>query len=221
MNHSHREEATKEGVVLIHGIWMNGLDMSLLRRRLAAAGYLTEQFTYPSVNASPEENAVTLSEFIKRIHVPKLFFVCHSLGGLLVRHLFHIFPEQRPGRVVTLGTPHRGSHVAGRLSRHPLGRWLLGRSVDQGLCGSVPAWSGNYEVGVIAGTLPMGVGRVIPGLPFPNDGTVAVEETILPNMRDHITLPVSHTGLLFAPSGAQQTLHFLRHGEFDHDRHRD
>ncbi|MCI0401219.1 MAG: putative lipase [Gammaproteobacteria bacterium] len=207
-----------QGVVLVHGVWMNGLDMSLLRHRIRVAGYLTAQFRYLSLNASPVENALCLSEFIKRIDVPELFFVCHSLGGLLVRHLFHIHPQQRPGRIVTLGTPHGGSHSARQLSRSRLGRWLLGRSVEQGLLGKVPRWSATNELGVIAGRLRMGVGCVIPGLACPNDGTVAVEETMLANMRDHITLRVSHTGMLFAPSVARQTLHFLEHGQFDHDR---
>jgi hypothetical protein len=51
-------------------------------------------------------------------------------------------------------------------------------------------------------------------MPEPNDGTVAVEETKLPGIKDHIELPVSHTGLLVSAAVASQTAFFLRHGEF-------
>jgi hypothetical protein len=69
-------------------------------------------------------------------------------------------------------------------------------------------------VGVIAGTLAVGLGVVIENLPQPNDGTVAVDETRLPGIKDHLELPVSHTGLLVSATVASQTAYFLRHGAF-------
>jgi len=68
--------------------------------------------------------------------------------------------------------------------------------------------------GVIAGTLGVGLGVIIDNLPSPNDGTVAVEETRLPGIRDHIEIAVTHTGLLVSALAASQTAYFLRHGEF-------
>ena len=195
---------------------MNGLDMGLLQRRLTARGYHTLRFHYPSIRATPAENALQLARHVETTANPVIHFVCHSLGGLVLRHLFHLVPEQKPGRVVTLGTPHGYSKAARQLYRTAAGRMLLGKSVDSGLLGGVPAWQGKHELGVIAGTLHLGIGMLIPGIPKPNDGTVAVEETRMDGMKDHITLPVSHTGMLFSRTVYEQTTHFLEHGMFRH-----
>ena len=52
-------------------------------------------------------------------------------------------------------------------------------------------------------------------LPEPNDGTIAVVETQMPWLTDHLTYPVTHTGFLVSPEVASQTAHFLRHGLFE------
>lgn len=200
--------------ILVHGIWMNGLDMGLLQRRLMARGYHTTRFHYNSVSATPAENARQLGRLVETIEQPVIHFICHSLGGLVLRHLFHLCPEQKPGRVVTLGTPHRCSSAAGQLSRIAVGRILLGKSMDSGLLGGAPAWQGRNDLGVIAGTLRLGIGMLIPGIPAPNDGSVAVEETCLERMKDHIVLPVSHTGMLFSHTVFEQTAYFLERGVF-------
>jgi hypothetical protein len=93
---------------------------------------------------------------------------------------------------------------------------LLGQSVQNGLLGNVPPWLGSHDLGVIAGSLRMGIGMIIPGVPRPSDGTVAVEETRLEGMADHIVLPVSHFGMLLSSGVAKQTIHFLSNGFFKH-----
>ena len=57
---------------------------------------------------------------------------------------------------------------------------------------------------------------MVPGLPRPNDGTVAVDETQVPDQTDTITLPVTHTGLLFSAGVARQVVRFLATGRFSH-----
>jgi len=206
----------KETVVLVHGLWMNGLEMSLLGKRLSRAGFHTRRFKYPSVNSGPHDNASALQELVQIIDSNKLHFVCHSLGGLVIRHLFHRYPDQRPGRIVTLGTPHRFSRAAKYLADRDTGRRMLGHSMKGGLLGNVPAWSGSRDLGVIAGCLRFGLGMIIPGIPRPNDGTVAVSETRLAGMTDHIVLPVSHFGLLISGAVADQSICFLQTGRFNH-----
>ena len=207
---------TPEAVVLVHGLWVSGLDMSLLRMRLRHAGFEARQFSYPSVRSSPRSNAIELNAFIQSLHGDTVHLVGHSLGGLVIRHLFHEYPGQRPGRVVTLGTAHRPSSAAKSLARWPPGRMLLGESLRGGLLGGLPPWPAQRELGCIAGTLRFGMGTFLPGIPQPSDGTVAVEETRLPEMRDHISFPVSHFGLLVSRRVAGETMHFLRHGRFNH-----
>lgn len=206
----------EETIVLVHGLYMNGVDMSLLRRRLEQAGFNTLQFSYHSLQNSPMVNALALQSFVEKIHSPVIHYVCHSLGGLVIRHLFNHYPEQKPGRVVTLGTPHIISSAAQKLNRTSAGRLLLGESTRLGLLGDVPPWRNAHKLGVIAGTLRLGLGMFITGIPRPNDGTVAVAETKLDGMADHITLPVSHFGMLISQAVTRQTIHFIHHDIFQH-----
>ena len=204
----------KETVILVHGIWVNGLDMILLRKQLEHAGYDTRRFSYHSVRSTPVENALALQTFSETVKSTVIHYVCHSLGGLVVRHLFYNYPQRTPGRVVTLGTPHNASSAARALTRFAPARLLFGRSTHQGLVGNVPPWRGTHEIGVIAGTVRFGLGLLVSGVPEPNDGTVAVSETILKGMTDHITVSTSHTGMLFSKAAADQTIHFLKNGHF-------
>ena len=73
------------------------------------------------------------------------------------------------------------------------------------------------EVGVLAGTRSVGLGRVVPGLPRPNDGVVAVTETRLPGAADFIALPVAHSQMLASRPCATQIAAFLETGRFLHD----
>ena len=128
----------EETVVLVHGLWMNGLDMTVMRQRLAHAGYHSRQFTYHTLKHSPPESALELHRAIIDMDAPVLHFVCHSLGGLIIRHLFHLYPGQRPGRVVTLGTPHQPSRAAQQLAQHAPDRFILGKGNAQALVSVLP-----------------------------------------------------------------------------------
>ncbi|MEO7557885.1 MAG: alpha/beta hydrolase [Gammaproteobacteria bacterium] len=203
----------KEIVIVVHGLWMTGIDMLLLRRRLRRCGYEVVQFTYPTMRNSIDANAACLHEFTRTCDQDAtIHFIGHSLGGLVILRLFRDFPE-RPGRIVLLGTPCAGSYVARRLTQY-LGRWLFGQSLEQGLLSDTHRWNGGRALGVIAGNLSFGGGMIVRGLPRPNDGTVAVQETYLSGMTEHITLPVSHTGLLFSTTVARQVCAFLKTGRF-------
>ena len=210
-----------ETVILVHGIWMTGLDMSLLHHRLKLCGFKPVQFSYPTVRCSLKDNAKKLQHFVlaleKNSDVNTVHFVAHSLGGLLLRQFFNDYPDQNPGRVVTLGTPHQGSRVARRMGCNPFGKMLLGKSYLHGLRGDVPLWQlkqghTKREIAVFAGRASMGVGRMIEKLPQPNDGTVAVTETYLEGMNTHRIFPTTHMGLLFSDEVAQAVCEFLRKG---------
>ena len=79
----------EEVVVLIHGLFMSGREMALLRRQLTVAGFSTRQFSYPSVRVSPAVAARLLGDFVAGIEAPVVHYVAHSLGGLVLRHFFH------------------------------------------------------------------------------------------------------------------------------------
>jgi hypothetical protein len=113
-----------------------------------------------------------------------------------------------------MGTPVNGSAAAHLLARSWVTRHLLGKSIVRGLLGEAPRASDTHEVGVIAGSLPLGIGRFLGGASGTHDGTVAVAETVLAGAREHLTLPVSHTGLLFSRAVADAVAAFLRTGRF-------
>ena len=117
--------------------------------------------------------------------------------------------------MVLLGTPAGGSAVARRLRGSAWTRWLVGRSVERGLLGEVPPWTGRAELGVISGDRSLGVGRLVTHLPGPNDGTVAVAETRLPGAVAHLVLHSSHMGLVFSSTVAAAVCRFLEAGRFD------
>ena len=203
-------------IIFIHGLFMNGTDMSLLRYRFKKNGYNTFQFSYKSTRYTPFQNAQKLSEFIELIQSKKIYFVCHSLGGIILRHYLSLYPARDLGNVVMLGTPNQISIIAKTLTRWSLGRKLLGRSVENGLTGILPPWDSKQKLGIIAGYFPVGSEILSPIIKNPNDGTVSIEETRLHGSEDHITLRCSHLGLLFSKKVFLQTKHFLENSSFIH-----
>ena len=206
----------KETVVLIHGLWLSGWGLAWLARRLRRAGYAVRVYSYPSTRLDLRVNAELLNRYLRACAADTVHLVGHSLGGVLIRALFHYYPDQKPGCIVTLAAPHGGSVVARRLARSALGRRLLGRCVLQFLRGVPRTWAPPARaLGVVSGGLAFGLGRLFhPGLPRPNDGVLTAAESTMPGATDQITLPVAHSGMLFAPAAARQVRHFLAAGRF-------
>lgn len=202
-------------IVLIHGLWTHGLIMLPMAHMLQKYGYDTHHFSYHTISETLEQSAARLQEFVQQLAAEQLHFVGHSLGGLLIRKFLQRYPDQAPGRIVTLGTPHSGSYVASHLGRSGLMRKLFGCSLPP-LTGDITPWQGERELGAIAGSRSIGLGFIIRDLPKPNDGTVSIDETRLETMRDHITLPYTHTSMLMAEEVAKQVHDFLQTGQFSH-----
>ena len=120
-----------------------------------------------------------------------------------------------PGRIVLLGSPLNGSRAAQNLARLPFGRKIMGRGVREDLLTeSQRRWSGQRELGVIAGSVGIGLGRLVGVHGAPSDGTIFVEETRLPGILEHLVLRVSHTALPWSSMVARQTAAFLSDGNF-------
>jgi len=206
-----------ETVVLVHGLWVHGIVMELMRRRVARHGYRALAYSYPSMRLTLAENAERLARFSRAIAAPRLHFVGHSLGGLIVLRMLERTPGLAPGRSVLLGSPVAGSLAARRLARLPGGRAALGRSAPEWHEAAYRGFESRREIGVVAGRLPVGIGRIVaPDLPAPSDGVVSVAETRLPAMRDHIVLDVNHFGMLTSRTVVRQVCAFLRDGTFVH-----
>jgi pimeloyl-ACP methyl ester carboxylesterase len=202
-------------VVTVHGLWMHMGSMIVLQRRLEAHGFTVRAFGYPSVTHSLEANAHALGEFIERVPADTVHLVAHSLGGVLIRTLLERRAPARLGRVVMLGSPLRGSSVGARTARLPGGRRIVGKSIaDLNARGGFTQWPPAVAAGCIAGRMPIGAGWLVGGFLQANDGTVAVAETRLPGLADHVVLNVSHFALLWSRQVSAQAQHFLEHGRF-------
>jgi pimeloyl-ACP methyl ester carboxylesterase len=215
---SHENKRPYETVVLVHGLWLSGWCLLMLQRHLRRCGFGDARaFSYHSVSRDLLENAQALQRYLRELDAPAVHLVGHSLGGLVIRALFHQYPQQPPGRIVTLGSPHRGNHPARILAGAAVGRAITGRSIAQLVAGVPDRWEPPArDVGIIAGDLSIGLGRLFPGLPKPNDGVVALAETELVGATDRVTVHVSHTALVFSRQAAEQVCHFLKHGRFAH-----
>ncbi|MDH7453514.1 alpha/beta hydrolase [Luteimonas composti] len=200
-------------VLLIHGIWNARLWLLPLARKLRAAGFDARIWGYSSVLDDPAHAARALAERLRG--GPQMDLVGYSLGGLVALEALRIAPALPVRRVVCLGSPLCGSCTARSLGAHRWSSPLLGRSarlLQRGLGDAPPP----VEVGVVAGCVPRGLGRLLAVVDPESDGTVAIAETRVPGLRDHCIVQASHSGLLLSPQAARQAACFLRSGRFEH-----
>jgi len=208
-----------ETIVLVHGLWMNGFELSLLRRRLQRNfGAATCTFRYASIRHGLAYNAEQLNKFLRSLPVDKVHLVGHSLGGVLILHTLARFPNPQVDRVICLGSPLADSAPARDLARTRSGRRVIGRTLSDALSVMPLRSTGIAQpVGIIAGTKALGMGRLLGVLDRPNDGVVSVSETQCPGHADRLQLPVSHIGLIISAFAAEQTVAFIKHARFDHE----
>ena len=208
-------------IVLVHGLWLHSAAMLLMKQGFSRRGYKVHAYSYPSVRLDLTANAERLIRFCMSRTDGPFHLVGHSMGGLVALTAAERLPRERIGRILLLGTPYADCHAGRTVQRRiPGGTAIIGRCMGQWLRESQRSAARDaYEIGVVAGTGRIGLGRfVAPDLPMPNDGVVAVDETRVPGMRDHIVLPVSHTLMLIAPEVVHQSCAFLQSGTFDHAR---
>ncbi|MHC1789785.1 esterase/lipase family protein [Solidesulfovibrio sp.] len=176
-------------VVCLHGLYHNPAAFLAFRPALARAGF--DQLVvlgYSSFGSDFEAEAGRLGARLRCGTHPDapLLFLGHSLGGLMARRLA-AEPDlgRRTRAVVTLGTPHRGSALAGLA----LGR--LGRSLRPG----------SRLLARLA-ALPDPAGARCIALCSPVDNLVVPDTGLLPDRPGWqvvVTPPVSHVAMLYHP----------------------
>ncbi len=203
-------------VVLLSGIWLPRWSLWLLAWRLRRCGFIPHLFAYHTMGRDLQQNAAALQAFLRRLPAEEtVHLVAFSLGGLVVRALWHFYPQQRPGRIVTLGTPHHGSLAAERLVHWRWSRGIAGKSLADLVAGKPQSWAlPACELGIVAGSVNLGLGRLVVRHREVSDGTVSLSETRLSQATDFLSVRTSHFGMLVSAACAQAVCRFLRHGRF-------
>jgi len=115
---------------------------------------------------------------------------------------------------VLAGAPARGGQPASGQAAARLGRWMIGATAPRR--GERNAtWRRREPLGIIAGTLPLGLGWMTGRLPGRSDGVVRVEETLVEGMAQQVTVPVTHSALIVSRRVAGLVGRFLAAGRFE------
>jgi pimeloyl-ACP methyl ester carboxylesterase len=194
-------------VLLVHGLWMHAPVLYFWARKLRAAGYRTEYFSYQSLLQRPEHAAARLRA--EALAESDTDILAHSLGGLIVLEAL-AGCRNFGGRILCVGSPLAGSRIVRQYRDSVLGT-LAGHSTALLSRGFTQVPDG-LDVSVIAGTNAKGLGRLVHRFDEPNDGSVAVSETWIPGLRRHLSVPVSHSGQLFSNTVMTHILALLNRG---------
>jgi pimeloyl-ACP methyl ester carboxylesterase len=194
-------------VILVHALWMTGLELRWLGRQLEHCGFTVRYFRYSSWSGTLDRAAAGLRRFAERQGGGRIHLLGHSLGGLVIARMLEQGDLANQGRIVLLGSPQQGSALASSLERCRAGRFILGPLAVEGIVRKRPASLAGRELLVVAGTLSFGFARFF-GVAVPNDGTVAEVETQVPGA-SRIQVRASHMGMLFSKTAAAAICTFL------------
>jgi pimeloyl-ACP methyl ester carboxylesterase len=181
-------EGSRDLVVLVHGMGRTPLSMVPMDIGLRRAGYRVLNVGYdsgaPSVEAIAEGVGAEVEAALAEHPAPRVHFVGHSLGTVVIRWLLVHDPPPAAGRAVLLAPPNRGSHEADRWAG--LVRWTFPPITELRTTGGTAVDLGTppgVELAVIAAD---------------RDGKVLVEETCLEGAA-HAVVPSAHTFVMMRP----------------------
>jgi pimeloyl-ACP methyl ester carboxylesterase len=194
---------TRELVFTLHGLGRTRLSMAWLARSLEREGYRVVNWGYRSGRAMIADFGQALADEVGRQAgaAPRIHFVGHSLGNIVVRWMLAHAPPPRPGRVVMLAPPNQGSRAADRYARW-LGRLLRPlpelRTAPDSTTRTLPPATGT-EIGIIAGRF---------------DAKVSVAESHLAEAVATLVVPAAHTFVMNRRDVRGLVVRFLRTGSF-------
>jgi pimeloyl-ACP methyl ester carboxylesterase len=213
--------------ILVHGFFRTSQDMFLLKLYLEEKNYRGYTINLPTTLASLDECTQVLKREMQLIHkegIHKLFFVGHSMGGLIIRNYLSENFVPNIGRCVLIATPNSGSRLADlALTGLRLAPMNPIRSLEalQTKAPEIPPPLNDPppEIGVIAGNQNnLLLGRL---LPSKNDGRVEIESTFFPGMKEYIVLPFNHHEIHHKEETAKLVWQFLEYGAFTLIQQRD
>lgn len=217
-------EQKREVVLILHGLGRTALSMMPLAWALRRAGYATETWTYNSLNGGLPDQIARLRQKLPRLAgYSKVHGVGHSLGGLMLRGLFTPDTGLPLGRVVFLGTPHKGAAVINTNPR--LFNATTTPQIIRDLKAGSPAIARlgipDAELGVIAGLVPFHPLNPVSWITqkslqgAPHDGTVELSSAKLEHpLQDYLEVNANHSFMIWNPRVIKATVNFIREGRF-------
>ena len=212
-----KADSQKETVVFIHGLQRSGFSMTRLQKRFAEAGYNTLICTYRSSTDAHTISTnlfATLEPLIKP--APKVHFVTHSMGGILLRDYLKEGHPTNLGRTVMLGPPNRGSELIDSFAGLPGFDFLWGKAGHDLGTGpdslAVKLPSIDFTCGVIAGDRSITLLSVF--IPGRDDGKVSLTNTVVEGVSDRIVLHENHMLMPFSKIVGDEALHYIQTGSF-------
>lgn len=207
-------------VILVHGFFRTSQDMFFLKVYLEEKNYRGYTINLPTTFASLKECTEVLEQkmqLIKKEKIHKLFFVGHSMGGLIIRNYLSKNHVSNIGRCVLIATPNSGSRLADLaltgLRLAPMNPIRSLQALQTKAPEILPPLNNPPpEIGVIAGNQNnLLLGKL---LPSQNDGRVEIESTFFPGMKEHIVLPFNHHDIHHKEETATLVWQFLEYGTF-------
>ena len=199
-------------VLLLHGLLMRSPALLPMAWWLRRRGFAPIIFSYSTLWRAPSLAMERLAMRLYGFDSGPVHLVAHSLGGLIAAETLNRYQNLPAGRLVCMGSPIAGSTAARGLAERRLAL-VSGRSGAL-LRGGLIQLPPKREIGMIAGTRSLGLGKFFGSMDGANDGTVAVWETRLPGLADHVLIPSSHSGLIFSSQAAELAANFLETGYF-------
>jgi pimeloyl-ACP methyl ester carboxylesterase len=213
VNAGQQETRRKERVVLVPGLGPAGIELLPLAARLRRKGYRVTIFRHFTGRTKIADSSRSLWARSSRLSEEVVHFVGHSLGGIVVLQMMADHPWARPGRIVTLATPHAGIGAARRIAAIPGGRFLLWPGVRSAAFGAPIALTTDRDLGVLAGNRDLFFGSLLlPGQE--SDMVVAVSEAMHPEHRANVVVRETHAGMLLSARVATLVDQFLQQGRF-------
>jgi triacylglycerol lipase len=167
----------RRGIVFVHGFICNRGLWAPWLARASEAGHPFAAVNLEPVFGSIDDYADTIDAAVRRVTAASgqpPVLVCHSMGGLAARAWLRRHQQAtRVARIVTIGTPHRGTWLA-RFSRVANGRqmqvdgdWLRELAASQAPSQDLfTCWYGNCDNVVMppsTATLPGADNRLVQG----------------------------------------------------------
>ncbi len=218
---ANAQQGENDYVILLHGLARSKHSMEKLEKRLKNEGYRVLNLDYPSREETIEQIVQnTLIPEIRRFctdSTKKIYFVTHSMGGIVLRYYLNLKPHIKTGRIVMLSPPNKGSEVVDFLKNIPGIKKLMGPAFSQLSADSVSFVNSlkpvKEEIGVITGSSSINfINSII--IPGADDGKVSVQRARLDEMTDFLIVERSHPFIMNAPEVSTQILYFLKNGIF-------